>query len=193
MSHVSLPVLFLLNAAGSWEKGSLAHLGESSLSNPASRFPLSNSGLSGQNLNAARVICVLWNNEKWIRQSPLPELSPISLKKPTLNAILRHIAQLTRVEVGESTPDGLPPIVLKALREAIKNSQSKVERPQSKSSFWSQAQALPLALEILKRDLRITETTSNGSTSSRAGTSRKEDDEEAENDRRVRRKLRGEN
>lgn len=144
-----------LTAIGTRERGSLAHRDESVLLKPASRFPLSDSGLSGRFLNAARAMCVSWNNDKWINQAPMPGLSPISLKSSNLLTILRQIAQLTKVKPGEATPDGFPPIVLKALREAIEDWKSKVEQSIREPSYWSQKKAIPLALETLKRKLEI--------------------------------------
>lgn len=177
-----------MNAVGSWERSSLAHLDESALSKPAQRFPLSDSGLSGHNLNAARAVCALWNNQKWMNQSPMPGLSPISLKDTLKNVTLRQIAQLTKVKPSEATPDGFPPMVIKALRKGIENGRPKVQS-RCKSTYWSQSQALPLALEILKRELKIKEKVSSGFTSSPSHADGKNSDGDTGSERRVRRKL----
>ena len=134
---LSSSLSFLLNAPGSWKRSGISHLDESALSKPASRFPLSDSGLFGQSLNAARAVCALWNNKKWINQAPLPGLSPIRLGKHCQCVVLRQIAQLTRIKPGETTPDGFPPIVLRALREAIEDRQSKLKYREGRPSFWS--------------------------------------------------------
>jgi hypothetical protein len=154
-----------LNAVGSWERSSFSHLDESSLSNPVSRFPLSDSGLSGSSLNTARAICVLWKNEKWIDQAPLPGLSPISLKDHSRNPIIRQIAELTRVKPGEATPDGFPSIFLRCLQEAIKQRESSPGKIFERSSThgWIQSKDIPKALEILKNNLeeeQMTQSTS---------------------------------
>lgn len=177
------PPTFLLNAAGSWERSDISRLDESALSKPASRFPLNDSGLSGTNLNAARAICALWNNEKWMHQAPMSGLSPITLIDGKKNAILRQIAELTRVKAGEATPDGLPSIVLNTLREAI--SHRKLESGSAKSLHgWSQSKTIPLVLEILKRKIGSSEATGASSPSSSSNQSIYES-------KNVRRKVRG--
>ena len=149
-------------SAGSWERSSLAR---SARLNPELRFPLNDTGLSGQFLSTARDICALWNNDKWINQAPLPGLSPISLKDHSRNPIIRQIAELTRVKPGEATPDGFPSIFLRCLQEAIKQRESSPGKIFEKSSThgWIQSKDIPKALEILKNNLeeeQMTQSTS---------------------------------
>ena len=139
-------------SAGSWERSSLAR---SARLNPELRFPLNDTGLSGQFLSTARDICALWNNDKWINQAPLPGLSPISLNNTSRNAVLRQIAELTRVKPGAATPDGFPPIVLRAFQQAIKERVSSfIAKGKGASAALRLVHSVDLAraLAILKED-----------------------------------------
>lgn len=118
----------------------------------------------------------------------MPGLSPISLKDTLKNVTLRQIAQLTKVKPSEATPDGFPPMVIKALRKGIENGRPKVQS-RCKSTYWSQSQDIPFALEILKRELKVKETASSGSTSSAFHEDRRNSVGDTGGGRRVRRKL----
>ena len=153
-------------SAGSWERSSLAR---SARLNPELRFPLNDTGLSGQFLSTARDICALWNNDKWINQAPLPGLSPISLNNTSRNAVLRQIAELTRVKPGEEAPDGFPPMFLRALQQAIKErlSSSIAKAKGAKGALkLVHSVDLPRALAILKNGMAPSIPTSSSSSTS---------------------------
>jgi len=114
---------------------------------PMERFPPTESGLTGSALSSARSISVLWANDKWLTQEPLPGLSPISLLQPQ-PAQLREMATLTSIPPGEPAPDGFPPAVLKALRQYA--SANPLRAGSIPAHGWSHHRCLPFALEFLK-------------------------------------------
>lgn len=69
-----------------------------------------------KSLSRVRAIFVLWSNEAWLTQSPLPGLSPISYKNGVQTTLLRRMANFTPVKPGNPSLDGIPSIVLRALR-----------------------------------------------------------------------------
>lgn len=126
-------------------------------------------------------------------EAPLPGLSPITLRSNDLLPILRQIAQLTRVKSGGRTSNGIPSDVLLALKEAIEKLEMGYKGKRGRNSSqhgWNQAKALPLALEILKRNLKVGEGSVANSNSSNSSSSSREEGEN-NGSRRVRRKIGG--
>lgn len=123
---------------------------------PKERFPLKNSGLLLTALSSARAICVLWANDKWITQEPLPGISPIALANGNgVLSSLRQMATLTSIQSGEPAPDGFPLAVLQALKQAIHHSRDNPVKGVKIFSYgWNQKRCVSLALEFLKADMR---------------------------------------
>lgn len=143
-------------------------------------------GLSSRHLNAARAVSALRNNDKWINHVPLPGLAPVSLKDGKRNALLRQIADLTRVKPREATPDGFPPIVLKALRESIsKKKEAFASHKGESKGGWAQSRCLKDTLALVQK--RVAATTANSS--SIASHSSEGSGSRIEGERQVRRRL----
>ena len=123
-----------------------------------------------------------------MNQAPLLGLSPITLKRSTNNAIIRQIAQLTKVKPGEATPDGFPPIVLQAIRESIKKNEKAFNSNKGASQAgWAQMRCLEDALALLKK--RVSATGANPA--SIAGPSSEASGIRTDEERQVRRRLDG--
>jgi len=66
------------------------------------------------------------------------------------------MATFTSIQLGEPTPDGFPPAVLKALRQAIAWASANTNgATRILSHGWSQQKFLPLALKFLKKELGV--------------------------------------
>lgn len=123
-------------------------------------YPLTDSGLTGKELKAARGICLLWRNSNWMKQEPLPACSPVSCRSSITYVAIRKLATLTPVGPSDPIPDGFPSIVLKVLQRAILEDRviSKKKTPQGR---WSQRRIIPAAIELLKNELGKQEEGSN--------------------------------
>lgn len=65
------------------------------------------------------------------------------------------MAELTRIKVGDETPDGFPKIVLEAIQKAIEKRRETDPWEGKYSTGWSQSKDLPVALKILEKELGI--------------------------------------
>lgn len=91
----------------------------------------------------------LWRNDAWISQAPLPGLAPISVSNNLNNGRIRRMAELTKVNASEEIPDGLPNVVLKALRQVILAQTDELVG--NTKHGWSQSKCIPLALELIEK------------------------------------------
>lgn len=95
-------------------------------------------------------ISLRWNSNAWMRERLRSDLAPISISYLDVLAPLADKAALTRSE----EPTGFPPLVRKALNEALSNDEAmskegKVGKITSPSG-WAQNRVVKSALQILK-------------------------------------------
>lgn len=106
-----------------------------------------------------RKIDALWKNTAWKRQRLRSDLGTLSLFS---NLILREVHKLAVVTpVEDESIVGFPPLVLQALRDALKQDETAVSKgelkPNTSPSSWAQERVLKAALPILRDYLETDE------------------------------------
>lgn len=107
------------------------------------------------------MVSELWRNEKWTKQKLRSDLAPISVSSREVIWTLHRIAKLTPVDKSEPKPDGYPPKVLKAIRQALSMKESAGSRTSAPPSGWAQRIVLPKALLILQGLLKSEKTSTS--------------------------------
>lgn len=103
----------------------------------------------------------LWKNTTWKEQKLRSDLGTLVLLHHKILGPILKMAELTRVEEGGSNDSGFPPLVLRALREALARDETSVSKkelkPNTSPSGWAQDRVVKAALPILQSYLESDE------------------------------------
>lgn len=113
-------------------------------------------------LSLAAKISKLWCNTSWKEQRLRLDLGPVTPRSGQVLIMVFRMAELTAIKDGKSSSNiGFPPLVLRALREALIKVEALVSKgklgPNTSPSGWPQDRVTKAALPILQSYLESNE------------------------------------